>query len=348
MALQHRLRFVVLALVPALPGLSVAAEPVFPPGSSVGLVPPRGMAPSARFKGLEGPDGTSVVVTEMPAAAMPEVTAGFTLDKLKQQGFTSRERQSVKVGERDALLLFGDQKSGVLNVRKWILVTASPSTMALVVATMPKGDATYGEAELREALLTTAIRQPASLDEQVAALPFRLGDRAGFRLVPQIVGDGLILTNGPKNIDPDGEQPSVVNRLLPRARARDGKSGQLWPARPVDLHQPEGVRRRGGPHLRARRRDLARAPGPRRRPQGWADHHRPADDPVRADRLPSCSRDHAERAARRSAAPLSPGRGQPRAAVRPSGQGRSGAHRIRRAARSRPHVCRGRRDRGSG
>ena len=210
MSLHRGLRVATLSLGLALPGIAVAAEPVFPPGSSIGIVPPRGMAPSSRFKGFEGPGGSSVVLTEMPVAAMPEVTAGFTLDRLKPQGFTSLERRDVKVGDRDALLLVAEQKAGALRVRKWILVTASPRTMALVVATIPKGDATYDDSELRDAVLSTAIRQPPSLDEQVAALPFRLGDRAGFRLVPQIVANGLILTDGPKGIDPDGEQPSVV------------------------------------------------------------------------------------------------------------------------------------------
>ena len=80
MSLSRRLRLAAFSLGLALPGIAVAAEPVFPPGSSIGIVPPRGMAPSARFKGFEGPGGSSVVLTEMPVAAMPEVTAGFTLE----------------------------------------------------------------------------------------------------------------------------------------------------------------------------------------------------------------------------------------------------------------------------
>ena len=97
-----------------------------------------------------------------------------------------------------------------MKVSKWILVAGSGTTTALVVATRPEGAAGPSEAELRAAVLSTALRQPASLDDQVAALPFRVGNPAGFRLVSVLAGSGLILTDGPKDVDPRSEQPTVI------------------------------------------------------------------------------------------------------------------------------------------
>ena len=47
-----------------------AAEPVFPPASRIGLVPPEDMVVSKRFSGFENPEkATAINFVEMPAEA---------------------------------------------------------------------------------------------------------------------------------------------------------------------------------------------------------------------------------------------------------------------------------------
>ena len=50
----------------------------------------------------------------------------------------------------------------------------------------------------------------ASLDAQIAALPFTIGDKADFRPVSTTDGDAILLTDGPRDQDPAFRQPIVV------------------------------------------------------------------------------------------------------------------------------------------
>src|ERR1044072_5406733 len=53
-----------LALPLALLSTHALAQPMFPPGSRIGIVPPPGMTPSDRFQGFEDrPRGAMLVVT---------------------------------------------------------------------------------------------------------------------------------------------------------------------------------------------------------------------------------------------------------------------------------------------
>jgi hypothetical protein len=61
----------------AFAAAALAAEPVFPPGSRIGLEPLAGMEPSRRFTGFEDA-GLALTLVEMPAAAYRELAAGFT------------------------------------------------------------------------------------------------------------------------------------------------------------------------------------------------------------------------------------------------------------------------------
>jgi hypothetical protein len=64
--------------------------------------------------------------------------------------------------------------------------------------------------EVKAALKTVALRPPLSVDQQVAALPFKVGDLAGFRPVRAISGNALLMTDGPKDVVRDAEQPIMI------------------------------------------------------------------------------------------------------------------------------------------
>jgi hypothetical protein len=54
------------------------------------------------------------------------------------------------------------------------------------------------------------IRPELTLDQQVAALPFRIGDPAGFRPVRVLAGNSVLMTQGPKDQMTGLEQPILV------------------------------------------------------------------------------------------------------------------------------------------
>jgi hypothetical protein len=194
-----------LAALLALAGLFLsggvsAAEIVFPPGSRIGLDPPPGMEVSQRFTGFESRSKNAVITAmEMPAAAFKDLSAGLTVENLKKQGVSVTSRETFKVGDGDAVLVEGNQVGGNASIRKWLLLVEDPSMTALVIAqTLTDGD--EAEREMRDALRTVVLRAPRGLDEQVSALPFRIGDLAGFRPVRVMGGNSLLLTEGPDDV----------------------------------------------------------------------------------------------------------------------------------------------------
>lgn len=192
-----------------------AADPVFPPGSRIGLTPPAGMNPARGMAGFQNPqNGTAIVAIEMPVEAFPSLSAGFADDALKQQGFELKSRDIVKIGGADAILISGEQREGARVIPKLVLLAAEPTLTALVIAQAPDGlpaaRAAVLVSELKAALATVVIRPPPSMDEQLAALPFRIGDLAGFRPLRVMAGNSIMLTSGPSETVREAEQPVLI------------------------------------------------------------------------------------------------------------------------------------------
>ncbi|TDG29450.1 hypothetical protein [Paracraurococcus ruber] len=171
-------------------GSPAAAEAVFPPGASIGLVPPPGMRPATRFAGFEDPErAASITVNEFPAAAFDTVAGGLTPEALGQRGLRDARREDVRVGGRDAVLITAASDAGPV----LILVAGSQDATAIVTARPGAGAAQGAVEALRAALLGAAFRAPASLAEQLAALPFRLPVLAGFAPERTLGGNAVLL-----------------------------------------------------------------------------------------------------------------------------------------------------------
>lgn len=182
------------------------AEPVFPRGAGVGLEPPAGMSVSTTFLGFQK-GKASILLTELPAAAFAQI------DPQRAQ---FAERIGAKAAEdfsasgAKGFIVRGTQALGGQSYRKWAVVLGSPATTTMVTVQVPADETDISDAAIEAALRTITLRAPRSKDEQVAALPFKVGDLAGFRIVRTFMGAGLILTEGPKDEDPTVEQPSVI------------------------------------------------------------------------------------------------------------------------------------------
>lgn len=210
----------VLALVPpagaAEPPPAASARPgpsapVFPPGASVGLVPPPGMVPATGFAGFQDPaSGASIVVTSLPAEAYAPISGMPDAAWNQRQGLRISGRQDWPLPGARAVLLRGTQEAGALRVRKWALVAGTDQTTALVTVQVPEDSSAYPDGVVEAALSSVVFRAPPGLDEQVAALPFVVRERAGFRVSRTMSGTGLILTEGPLDTVPDAEQPVLV------------------------------------------------------------------------------------------------------------------------------------------
>lgn len=201
-----------LSLCIGLTTPAFAAEPSFPPAVSIGLVPPPGMTPSKGFAGFEHRSGASIIIVEMPAEAYPQIVAGFTPERLRQTGFiASREGEPLAVSGGEGRILRGSQTANGLVYAKWVAVVKGQAGVGLVTVQVPEAAAAeVPGAVIEAALRTIAFRSPGSLDDQIAALPYAVGDMAGFRPLRVLAGSSLLLTNGPKDVGTDSTQALVV------------------------------------------------------------------------------------------------------------------------------------------
>jgi hypothetical protein len=204
------MRFAILAALTLFAANTAgAAELTFPPGSRIGLAPPKDMVLSKRFSGFENPGKVaSITFTEMPAEAYAQFAQGMTDEALSRQGLTVTARETLNLGGKRAFLIAGEQAAGAMRVRKWVLALADPSMTALVTAQSSVGG--YTDAEMKQALTAVALRPPLALEEQIGALPFRLRERGGFRPVRVVNGSAILLTEGPLDIVTQVEQPVVI------------------------------------------------------------------------------------------------------------------------------------------
>ena len=222
----------VLSLAVLMAGLgsaAFAADPVYPPGSRFGFEPPADMALSRRFSGFERKEGGATLsVVELPPNAFAELVSGFTDANLLSQGFAVEKREEVKVGDNEGMLYTGEQPADpnatAPAIRKWILVVGTPTVTGLIIAqALPDAET---EETMRKLVTGVTLRPPLTLDQQVEALPFRIGNMAGFRPIRVLAGNSVLLTAGPKDQMQNLEQPILVLAQAvqqpPAAEQRDG------------------------------------------------------------------------------------------------------------------------------
>jgi hypothetical protein len=206
------LPLILLALC-ALPAR--AADVIYPTGSRIGLAPPAGMEVSTSFFGFEDRNNNAgIIIVTAPAEAYAELEKTITGEALKNQGITMEAREDVTLSAGKGFLVVGRQQVENAGVRKWLLFAALPGLTALVTAQVPDGTkAAYTDAQIREALRTVTARASIPAEEQLALLPFKVGDLAGFRVGGVIPGRAVMLTDAKPDTPPTGADPHILIAL---------------------------------------------------------------------------------------------------------------------------------------
>ena len=187
------------------------AEPVYPANGVIGLEPPEGMTEAPNFAGFASDEGASIVIVEMPPEAFEHIAAKFNAEGLASQMTVEGTAQKLTLNnDVQALLVQGRQSAHGTAFRKWALLARSPATTALVTVQIPGTDTRYSDADILASLKSLRIRSSVSIEAQIEALPFTIGDRASFRPVRTLAGSSLILTDGPANSYKDGSQPIAI------------------------------------------------------------------------------------------------------------------------------------------
>src|ERR1700690_2762847 len=115
-----------LVIWPALVTLSPAfgVEPVFPPGSRIGLEPPGDLKPSTRFPGFEDIDRkAAVTILELPANAYAELARAA--NATEQRGITDVKREDFSFHGGSGLLVTGHVQINDVTLHKWILLATA-------------------------------------------------------------------------------------------------------------------------------------------------------------------------------------------------------------------------------
>ena len=206
-----------LALGLALLSTLAFAQPVFPPGSRIGIVPPAGMTPSDRLQGFEDrARGVILALTELSLQSFVQVEHEFSDERMRAGGMEPIARETIETPGGPAQLIGARQMENGVATRKWALLTRTDDMTAIVIASLPESARTvYPDAVMRAALASTFIRTKLSPADMLAVLPYRLAELGSFRPL-RISPDGnAAFTLGPNDTSLPAEQPYFAIVPLP-------------------------------------------------------------------------------------------------------------------------------------
>ena len=217
--------------------LAHAAEPTYPPGSRIGLVPPAGVETSRSFFGFEDPgNNVGIMLVALPAEAYADLEKSVNAETLKRQGVTLEAREAMTLPSGKAFLVIGRQEVEKTKIRKWILVASSPKLTALVTMQIPDtAKARYPDAAVRAALGTLAIRPTVPVEEQLGLLPFQVGELAGFKVAGVVPGRAVMLSDAmpePSGAPGPAMEPHILVAVGPggpaQAAEREGFARDIF------------------------------------------------------------------------------------------------------------------------
>jgi hypothetical protein len=190
-----------------------AADPIFPTGSRLGLVPPPGMVESRTFQGFEDPaTNAKILLTTLPAAAYDQLTKSMVPEIMKRQGIDVDRREAIEIPAGKGFVLTGREAIDKEHFRKWLLVAAAGDVTALVNLQVPEQDSNYSEQAVRSTFTSLAIRARVPEAEQLQLVPFKIEDLAGFHVEDVLPGRAIVL------IDPPADQKAEDPNATAKAR----------------------------------------------------------------------------------------------------------------------------------
>ena len=198
-----------------------AAEPQFPKGMRIGLVPPNGLTPSNEFPGFEDrARKITIAIFDLPAGAYDSIERAAFGDPTK--GVTVGRRELFSFADGVGYLITGHAEIDGLSVHTYDLLINDTFAgkmgrfTAFVRVHVPDAaHEIYPDAVIRAALQSVTFRVPPAgelrQELQKALLkkvPFNLGDMAGFRVMRVVPPAIAVLVDGAE--DDPVKNPYVV------------------------------------------------------------------------------------------------------------------------------------------
>jgi hypothetical protein len=190
------IRLIAAAALLFAAGPAFAADPVFPPGVRVGMVPLVGLSRAKTFVGFETEDqGVKVLVAELPAEAYGEVMSAF---KANPAGSNGIKPESIETSAGLAYYTAENAKDGATSVRRYSMILPGGTFSGYVAVQVPENASKiYTDEAVRQMFASAVIRKEVPVDEQLGLLPFNINERSDFKTVRTLaVGSAIILADG--------------------------------------------------------------------------------------------------------------------------------------------------------
>jgi hypothetical protein len=260
MKITRRLFAVALSAALLCPAIAPAAgaEPIFPRGIRVGLVPIEGLAPAQGFAGFESADqGVKVLLTELPAAAFGEVEAAF---KANPEGVNGVKPQNLETAAGKAYYTMETAKDGADTVRRYsMIVSGGPFSGYVAVQVSEASSKTASDDAVRKMFATVTVRKDVPLEEQLALMPFKIGQLSDFKTVRMLAPAAILLADASDDTNIEAS-PFMVLGLIgaapekpdERARFAQQAAAQVPGLRDGRITMSEPVRIDGAPGYETR------------------------------------------------------------------------------------------------
>src|SRR5215217_7306203 len=193
MSLIRRLFAVALLTVAASPAF--AADPVFPPGARVGMVPLVGLGRAKSFIGFETEDqGVKVVVADLPAEAYGEVANAF---KANPGGTGGVKPESIETAAGLGYYTVESAKDAASgNVRRYSMIVPGIAFSGYIAVQVPENASKiYTDDAVRQMFASAVIRTEVPIEEQLGLMPFKMSELSSFKNIRTLApGAALILS----------------------------------------------------------------------------------------------------------------------------------------------------------
>lgn len=246
-----------LLVATALPAL--AADPVFPPGLRLGMVPLIGLNKAKTFPGFESEDqSVKVLVTELPPDAYGEVANAL---KANPGGTSGAKPDKIETQAGLAYFTTETGKTGATVVKRYSMIVAGKGFSGYVAVQVPENAIKiYSDEAVRQMFATAVIRSEVPIDEQLGQMPFKISELADFKNVRTLSpGASIILADGdeatgfePKPYMIIGLIGSTPQQPDDRARFAEEAATQIPGVRGTRVTMSEPIRINGMPGFETR------------------------------------------------------------------------------------------------
>src|SRR4051812_14032542 len=215
-----------------------AAEPVFPPGSRIGLIPPLGMAAATSSQGFEDRANRVVLlISEVSAQTYEKIAQDFTAETIRDSGMEELSRETLPLAHGEGLLVVARQEQNGTAVRKWAFLARSDDLTVTIIGVIPEtAREAYPDEALHAAFASIVVRAKLTPDDMLAVLPYRLDDLGGFRLLRTSPDGTAVMTLGPQDTSLPAEQPYFM--VTPRPAEPPPPGPGVMPPGPQDPGLP--------------------------------------------------------------------------------------------------------------